>query len=811
MDQLVRQTGQHMEFEPEWEPGFNLHIRLSKVLPHFIQWCGSDKQVLIRAYNLLTKSIKKTIPDIWSQKKTLVNVQNYYVDSIDYDVSTQPVSIHLPLSRLYSGIYLHLSKYDLHFDSPEVNMEGQLEPSFLMEPVLEVVVMMSQVGAGLWRRNGYSLTNQVYFYQIPKYRSELLNRDITFLQICATLMDSNHFLSHLLNRFSLRAWILEDFPTTFPNRDVPSIFSAEDDSIKYLIVVVEEFLKLLVVLIGERYVYGIGDVGVNDSLKKELIQQLCVKPLSHSELLKLTLEDFSDDSVDFNDILNEVANFKTPQNSVSSNKGGVYELKDEYYDDFNIFFYHYFKEDFSKSEVAQCKRRKDKGLLECCPAPKLPKLADSFVQLLNVLQSDIMFVIIRTVLNRCLDLKARDFSELQFQLVLHLIGYGLHEEESKRYCYFQFIERAQARDIFGLLQKFVNFPRVENHKNLVTWTLNKYKELSSNATMEVDVQEPIPDDKKLADNRAELVAKSKAKIMAQFQAMQKQFVNDNLNLFEENDLSVGGSRSCNESLDVIEDIDFPIALGPNRSPAIKEDPVFQCILCQEEQKLSFESTTMVYASFVQQSTVHSRNRSAKFLPNEEISLPFCLPILMRRVPHTSTCGHVMHFRCWKSHFDNIIYRENRRPYRLRHVSSFSIEKGEFLCPLCECLNNTVMPIVRDISGIEVIPSVSIKSMTDWLKFLREGFKQILGHFSDTKIRVNLLNFPKLNSNLKINYNLSTVIHLFGSVVYEVGTEIPLSPKTVPDLQFFTMVWTTCAYTIQSVEVILKIENGIFFF
>lgn len=46
MDAVVRQVGQHMEFEPEWESGFNLHIRLASVIELMLQWCGSDRTVL---------------------------------------------------------------------------------------------------------------------------------------------------------------------------------------------------------------------------------------------------------------------------------------------------------------------------------------------------------------------------------------------------------------------------------------------------------------------------------------------------------------------------------------------------------------------------------------------------------------------------------------------------------------------------------------------------------------------------------------------------------------------------------------------
>lgn len=49
MDSVVRQTGQHVEFEAEWEAAFNLHCKLAPVLTLLVQWCASDKEVLLEA------------------------------------------------------------------------------------------------------------------------------------------------------------------------------------------------------------------------------------------------------------------------------------------------------------------------------------------------------------------------------------------------------------------------------------------------------------------------------------------------------------------------------------------------------------------------------------------------------------------------------------------------------------------------------------------------------------------------------------------------------------------------------------------
>ncbi len=49
MDSVARQTGQHVEFEAEWEAAFNLHCKLAPVLTLIVQWCASDRRVLLKS------------------------------------------------------------------------------------------------------------------------------------------------------------------------------------------------------------------------------------------------------------------------------------------------------------------------------------------------------------------------------------------------------------------------------------------------------------------------------------------------------------------------------------------------------------------------------------------------------------------------------------------------------------------------------------------------------------------------------------------------------------------------------------------
>lgn len=49
MDSVVRQVGQHVEFEAEWETGINIQLKLSTLLSMLLEWCELDRDILIRA------------------------------------------------------------------------------------------------------------------------------------------------------------------------------------------------------------------------------------------------------------------------------------------------------------------------------------------------------------------------------------------------------------------------------------------------------------------------------------------------------------------------------------------------------------------------------------------------------------------------------------------------------------------------------------------------------------------------------------------------------------------------------------------
>lgn len=186
MDAVYRQTGQHMDYEPEWESAFNLHIKLASIISLVLEWCSTDRDVLVKVYKMVMMYLMDNYFNVGKRPGTELNrtsgssssnnelntntmileeqtYAGHVANCIIYDVSSKLVSIHLPLSRFFAGLYLHLGKYGLNFDN--ATTVRKRTPEEIIEPVLCTQTMVAQVHAGMWRRNGYSLLHQLYFYR----------------------------------------------------------------------------------------------------------------------------------------------------------------------------------------------------------------------------------------------------------------------------------------------------------------------------------------------------------------------------------------------------------------------------------------------------------------------------------------------------------------------------------------------------------------------------------------------------------------------------------------------------------------------
>eukprot|EP00096_Caligus_rogercresseyi_P014842 TRINITY_DN7322_c0_g1_i1.p1 TRINITY_DN7322_c0_g1~~TRINITY_DN7322_c0_g1_i1.p1 ORF type:complete len:907 (+),score=218.63 TRINITY_DN7322_c0_g1_i1:342-2723(+) len=250
-----------------------------------------------------------------------------------------------------------------------------------------------------------------------------------------------------------------------------------------------------------------------------------------------------------------------------------------------------------------------------------------------------------------------------------------------------------------------------------------------------------------------LAASRKAKIMAQMNQMQKKFALEHARDLVDMDISNEDETEDNES-----EVDPRncVASGPSRGVPRTLDKVFTCILCQEKQKLFSQSSggsdALIMASFIQKSAVlcgdpgsNSRRPSKCF----QDYLPSDLSI----GPAVSSCGHTMHAKCYQKFFSILISKEQER--RHRRFVNYDVSHNEYLCPICERLSNSVLPVYPPISSFIPLLKASSEGFSAWIKRMKNILSNKTLEDTDPESSFNI--YTSLNNvirNLKLKVSSS---------------------------------------------------------
>ncbi|XP_036174018.1 E3 ubiquitin-protein ligase UBR2 isoform X9 [Myotis myotis] len=835
MDPVTRQVGQHIEMEPEWEAAFTLQMKLTHVISMMQDWCALDEKVLIEAYKKCLAVLMQCHGGFTDgEQPVTLSICGHSVETIRYCVSQEKVSIHLPISRLLAGLHVLLSKSEVAYKFPELLPLSELSPPMLIEHPLRCLVLCAQVHAGMWRRNGFSLVNQIYYYHNVKCRREMFDKDIIMLQTGVSMMDPNHFLMIMLSRFEL----YQIFSTPDYGKRLSSEITHKD-VVQQNNTLIEEMLYLIIMLVGERFSPGVGQVNATDEIKREIIHQLCIKPMAHSELVKSLPEDENKET-GMESVIEAVAHFKKP----GLTGRGMYELKPECAKEFNLYFYHFSRAEQSKAEEAQRKLKRQNREDTALPPPVLPPFCPLFASLVNILQSDVMLYIIRTILHWAVEHNGYAWSESMLQRVLHLIGMALQEEKQhlenvmeEHVVTFTFAQKISkpgeapnnSPSILAMLETLQNAPYLEVHKDMIRWilkTFNAIKKMresssaSSVAEAEGTITEESSRDKDKAERKrkAEIARLRREKVMAQMSEMQRNFIDENKDLFQQTVAEEASNFAVLDNSPMVSDTTLT-ALGPAQTQVPKQRQFVTCILCQEEQEVKVESKAMVLAAFVQRSTVLSKNRNKVIQDPEKYDPLFMHPDLSCGT-HTGSCGHVMHAHCWQRYFDSVQAKEQRRQQRLRLHTSYDVENGEFLCPLCECLSNTVIPLLlppRNIFNNRLNFSDQ-PNLTQWIRTISQQIKALqilrkeesIPNIASSKNSENMDELqlpegfrPDFHPKNPYSDSIKEMLTTFGTATYKVGLKVHPNEE---DPRVPIMCWGSCAYTIQSIERILSDED-----
>ncbi|KAI4340077.1 hypothetical protein MLD38_024949 [Melastoma candidum] len=262
-----------------------------------------------------------------------------------YDVSTQDVSVHIPLHRLLSLLIMRsLGRCYGECVTPRISAASfPAETSeffnsilhgchpigfsaFLMEHPLRIKVFCAEVHAGMWKKNGEAALLSCEWYHSARWSDQGLEFDLFMLQCCAALAPADLFIRRILERFGLSSYILLNLERTS----------------EYEPILVQEMLTLIIQIIKERRFSGLK---MADSVKRELIYKLTIGDATHSQLVKSLPPDLSKFS-GLQDVLDSVASYSNP----SSFNQGTYILRWQYWKELDLYHSRYNSRELQTAE-----------------------------------------------------------------------------------------------------------------------------------------------------------------------------------------------------------------------------------------------------------------------------------------------------------------------------------------------------------------------------------------------------------------------------------------------------------------------------
>uniref|UniRef100_A0A0K0EPA5 E3 ubiquitin-protein ligase n=1 Tax=Strongyloides stercoralis TaxID=6248 RepID=A0A0K0EPA5_STRER len=780
MNQARKHYGEHQVWEMEWETAFYLQLFLQNIIPLVIDWAISDfevyKEVFKRVYDKIKDLISKH-PDLLSQKKE-ITINGITASCIDFDINCKPISIHQPIWRMFAALFTannNIFLKDIKTNASGIRLEWEPSPyrmhldlAIMSESALRCIIFLNQVTLGMWRKNGFGVVNQCHNYNSANCRGEMFDRDIILLQATAALTDPDQFLIRMIHKYGLHNWANLDFDyeilkanheaflindnninninnddtitrisnnrtrllrTTIVGTDfrmetvfghnnqiLPNQSPLLEDSSKHLTGLAEEMLNLIIYLVCERYVKGVGKVTLQDILEREIIHMLSINPLPFSKIEKITnWGDFTEELLQ--NCLKNVATYSHPEKSVP----GIFTLKDEIKPLFSQYFYHYNKSESSKAEQIQKENRKNLDLeLRCCPPHNLPEFDDFYKNVPNLLKCTIFVSLQKAILERFIS-KSRFSSEGLVNRICYTICLALNEQKKyNKPDIYDYINISENYGILKLLKNTLTASPSINCCDMITYTIQKYEEILAWYSGKEIIKEKINENKDSkneidkANKRAEKAKRLREQAMKKMMNKASNFmknstINENS---KEEDKNINLSKSPRllsvmdddeETGEIINDKGFPICLGINKSEILPiEKKQSLCILCQDTGNLKFGKTGFVCCAFAYKSFLFTQKDyiNLKNNNNLDVFVDACIPESLAIM----TCGHTIHYQCFKNFQESYKSRNNPRMTNTHNTRIIDIDNGEYLCPLCKRISNCAIPYIphQDFSGTKKV-------------------------------------------------------------------------------------------------------------
>lgn len=488
---------------------------------------------------------------------------------------------------------------------------------------------------------------------------------------------------------------------------------------------VEEVLYVLIVILSEDA--SAQKMLVEGAVRREIVHALAMGPCTFSDLVKRVAERLVDD-VCFERMLTQVANFKPPETATDS---GLYELKDEVYDEVNPFFYHYTRNKREEVEnVLKVRLRKKTGLQDPVIVPKRfgVKEGDAvFGRLTEAFEKELLLQIMFYSLDNVL--KATESSgttppsaEAILDQALHLIMLAIVERNDRfarlaAGMTFGGSNDGSRRTLVDVICTLEHHDKYKLYHSRVVWILD---ELEKYTPEDIRKRRVAPDRTRTSQISAEEAKKRAAKarqeaIMQQMKAQQASFAINFDDIGDDED-------------EIMEEAD-----------ANEQTSFGTCIVCQEDLNSSrgFGALSLIQPSRL----LRKQPDIPSSYLNEVLQMPCSLdrgpPTPPVRFPptkkeildaskqnmapnfegfpssytkfglHGSVCTHMMHLECFQVY--SISIRQRHRAQATRNHPE-NIPRKEYICPLCKSLGNVILPVTNPSQiALNTVP------FTDWIR------------------------------------------------------------------------------------------------
>jgi len=607
---------------------------------------------------------------------------------------------------------------------------------------LRVCAWLAQMKASMWVRNGMSLRHQQGTYRGVGQRDVSHHRDIFLLQTAMVVCPPARVLVSMIDRFGLEHWMKGLYEQKSDGLDDSQILDVAEDLIHLLIVLISDRTSLLSTE-EEPSPHVL-------AMRRDITHVLCFKPLSFTEICTKLPDKFQDQE-ECQDILDEMTTFKPPE---GLSDVGTFELKEQFLEDIDPYIAHYNKNQREESENAYkawMAKKTGRAVTDIVFESKLrPIESGAFSDLAAFTRSGIFAQIIYYAL--LYPLKAEQLTatvpvtrvEAFLQVVLHLVLIAISEdrtdedemsEESlQSFVYIaltsparsNFMPNAPAsRTIAAVLEMLSQKEEFKSCHSKITLVLKRMKQKRPRNFETAFARLGVPVDRistaspainngdEERDKKKQAALDRQARVMAQFQQQQKNFLDN------QGDIDWGEDEMSDENVEV-----------ETNQKSYVQYPTGTCILCQEETKdgrlygtfaLMTKSSILRQTDFTDPDFIREVSNSPGSLDRSAESIrPFGIAgenreevrkvtasgveIVSERSfigkgfpsqsarsgPVSVGCGHIMHYKCFELYYE----ASNRRhQHQIARHHPEHLESNEFVCPLCKALGNAFLPVI----------------------------------------------------------------------------------------------------------------------